>query len=236
MTDLLLPDEFDLPPNRLTMRKELLLRATASLDGPNGLGDPRHQHRRTLVAVAISALLALGAGASIVMLEGEAEVPASVEHAVNALFPTDECVGPAEGTRLVRAELDRLGFLDWGVRANPTNANEPCVLPAFDAEGRTVILVRNMTPEQQQAISAVTERMWNECLDERGARDLLGGELTRLGVQDWSIEVDAGIGLDPVVGDARFLHWQRGCYVLAGSVNDQAEPGAVTYLLASIDA
>jgi hypothetical protein len=212
----------------------LLLRAVAGAgDGAPGRRSPERRPRRALVVLAVSGLLSIAAGATAIVLQDEEQVPPALELAVTALFPDDRCIRSDEGVELVRAELNRLGYRDWTVVANPTNANEPCVFAGFDAAGQRVILVRNVTPEVQRAMDALTERLWTECLDAQEARELIGAELTRLRVQHWSVEVDETMGVTRDVGADRFRHFQQGCYVIVGSAREEAEPGAVTYLIAT---
>ncbi|HEY3209374.1 MAG TPA: hypothetical protein VGL18_06215 [Actinomycetota bacterium] len=179
-----------------------------------------------LVASAAVILVAGGAIATARVLHEEPSSPPGLEEAIGVLFPPDRCIRPEQGKRIVRAELDRLGFTDWTVVANRTNANEPCVFAGFAPGDRKVILVRWPTPELSRAIRALDERLWTECFNEAQVRELIGAELTRLGVTDWSIEVNKGA--EP--GDqARRRHLEDGCFVLVGSIHK--EDGPVIYLI-----
>jgi hypothetical protein len=221
-SDLRLPEEFDLPPRRMALRAEGLNRAI-SLDQPRG--KMRHP-RRVLLALAAAVLLLAGAAATARVLQEEPQSPPGLEEAITALFPPDQCITPDAGRQLVRAELDRLGFPEWAIQTNRTNANEPCVIAGFAPGERKVILVAWVTPDVALGVQALNDRLWAECFDEQQARELIGEELTRLGVSDWSIEVNKAA--EP--GDeALRRHLEDGCFVMAGSAHE--EDGPVTYYI-----
>jgi hypothetical protein len=184
------PGGFELPPRRLALRAEDLKRAI-SIEEPRVRG-PRGR-RAALLGLAAAVLLLGGAAATARVLQGEPQSPPGLEEAITALFPPDQCVTPAAGQRLVRAELDRLGFAEWTVQTNRTNPNEPCVIAGFAPGERSVILVRMTDPAIAKALQAVDQRLWSECFNEQQARELIGQELTRLEVRDWSIEVNEGV-------------------------------------------
>ena len=219
-SDLRLPEEFDLPPRRMALRAEELKRAI-SLDQPRG----RMWHpRRVLLAFAAAVLLLAGAAATARVLQEEPQSPPGLEEAITALFPPDQCITPDAGRQLVRAELDRLGFPEWAIQTNRTNPNEPCVIAGFDPGDRKVILVAWVTPDVALGLQALNDRLWRECFDEQGARELIGQELARLGVRDWSIEVNKSA--QP--GDeARRRHLEEGCFVMLGSEGDDP----ITYFI-----
>jgi hypothetical protein len=222
-TDLRLPEEFDLPPRRLALRVEDLKRAVSA-------EDPRarawRRPRRVMLALAAAVLLLGGAAATARVLQEEPQSPPGLEEAITALFPPDQCITPDAGRQLVRAELNRLGFSEWTVQTNRTNPNEPCVIAGFAPGERKVILVRMTDPDVAKALEALDERLWRECFNEQQARELVGRELTRLGVRDWRIEVDKGAQPDD---ETRMRHLEQGCFVIVGAVHE--EDGPVTYLI-----
>jgi len=224
-TDLRLPEEFDLPPHRLALRAEDLKRAISVVE-PRGRG--WRGPRRVLLALAAGVLLLAGAAATARVLQEEPEPqsPPGLEEAITALFPPDQCITPDAGRQLVRTELNRLGFPEWTIQTNPTNPNEPCVIAGFAPGERKVILVRMTSPDVASALQALNDRLWTDCFDEQQARELIGEELTRLGVSDWSIEVNKGA--QP--GDeALRRHLEEGCFVMVGSAHE--EDGPVTYYI-----
>lgn len=221
-TDLRLPEEFDLPPRRLALRAEDLKKAVS---GKQLRVRRWRSRRRALVGLAAAVLLVGGAAATARVLQEEPQAPPGLEEAITALFPPDRCVTPEEGRRLLRAELDRLGFTDWTVKTNRTNPNEPCVIGAVAPGEHKVILVRMTHPDVARALEALNDRLWTECFNEQQAREVIGQELNRLGVRDWSIEVDEGAQPDD---EARRRHLQN-CFAIVGSVHE--EDGPVTYLI-----
>jgi hypothetical protein len=224
-TDLRVPEEFDLPPRRLARRAVDLKRAISVDEPRRGWRSPR----RVLVALAAAVLLLAGAAATARVLheeEPEPQSPPGLEEAITALFRPDQCITPDAGRQLVRAELDRLGFPEWTIQTNRTNPNEPCVFAGFGPGERKVILVAWVTPEVALGVQALNDRLWRECFSEQQARELIGQELTRLGVSDWSIEVNKGA--QP--GDeALRRHLEEGCFVMVGSAHE--EDGPVIYYI-----
>jgi hypothetical protein len=220
-----LPEEFDLPPGRLALRAKNLKRAI-SIDEPRARGT--RGRRTALLALAAAALVLGGAAATARVFQEEPQSPPGLEEAITTLFPPDQCITSVVGRRLVRAELDRLGYTEWTVQTNETNPNEPCVIAGFAPGERSVILVRMTDPAIGNALQALDERLWSECFDEQEARELIGKELTRLGVSDWRIEVDKGA---QPTDEARIRHLEEGCFALVGSIHE--EDGPVTYLINS---
>jgi hypothetical protein len=237
-----LPKEFDLPPNRLSVRRDQLLEATARPApsriplargrDPFAYSMPRRLRRLPMsVAVGAAAILVVGGVATALVMSSFVQPPTELQRAMTALFPTDRCTSPTAGEGLVRDELDRLGYSEWDIQVNPTNVNEPCVYPLFDAAGQTVILVRDQTPEASHGIERLEKRLWMECFSEQAARDLIGDELDKPGIVDWSIQVDRSIVPASSTPEARARrdHMEAGCFVLVGSIEE--ESGPVVYLI-----
>lgn len=233
-----LPKEFDLPPRRLALRRDQLVEAIGTPLRPGRGSKDRLQEsmprrlRRFPVSVAVgAAILLIGGVATAIVMSPFVQPPTELQRAMAAVFPADRCTSPADGERIVREELDRLGYSDWTIQVNPTNDNEPCVYPLFDTAGQTVILVRDQAPERSQGAERLEARLWTECFDEQSARDLIGNELVELGVTDWTIQVDGSItpGSFSAEERARRAHMKAGCFVLVGSV--QEEDGPAIYLI-----
>jgi hypothetical protein len=209
--DTRIPAHRDLPPGRLQLRKEHLVREVAMWDRA------AQRRRRRLALVLVPAVLALltAAGFTTYALTRE---PSHLESV--GCFETAELDGniaivnaDGRGPTAICAELWRQGDMGPGpapkslaacvletgaVGVFPSSGKDTCeqlgladLPPTYAAEAERFAALRDAIAAELGAPYGSTERD-PKCLREEEARGLVRGELDARGYEDWSIAVIGG--------------------------------------------
>lgn len=123
----------------------------------------RALRRSVLLVAAVVIALPLAVIAGIVPGSDEVPPPPDLENGVAGLFSQGTCVGPQMAEQQINSLLTDLGYADWKVEHGTGAATTECVVPALDAQTRTITLFMALSPGVYDGLAAVREQLYRDC-------------------------------------------------------------------------